>query len=566
MQLIIGHTTDKSSWIWVRGDRRNRLLRVELEALDCTESGRAKPAKKVKPIMVKVASKNDYTAVARFDSGFQHSKSYELQPSTSYKVVLQSVRGSQKVEGQLRTFPKQGATASFRFLHGSCNLPTARLTALGSTAIGLLGSAATKNALQLPISEWKKNHVPWYVRWLRWPGVRRGALGVLAWLSGLPKLVMVLTRFEQPNLQLLPSPFKPVLASCTTPVGATSPPAFMIHCGDQIYFDVDFPERRGSKHDYRRNYRQAWFEDECMKKLLRKLPHYMILDDHEIVDGFGTEPDSRAKRSESALCAYDEYVSARQPSPPDDCENPDDRKRRYYTFDHGNTSFFVLDTRTERSAESMEMIGDRQLKALELWLRKPHGLKFIVSSVPFVAELRPPGLDANGERREDERADKWSGDAWTSQRKDIIAKIYEHGVERLVFLVGDMHCAYHAKMQIGEPRRRLTVHELAGGPINQVLFARRDQFYDRYCGTFEDERGEVLPWTSTLEAFHGSSPSVLDVSVTPKSKNAPPAINWTALRTHPAPDRSVSPNLGKPRDPHILCGRIRFQREPAEVA
>jgi len=608
MQFIIGHTTHNSSWIWVRGDRSNRLLSVELEALDCCEPVPTKPPIKVGPVTVQVDSERDYTGVASFDS--------VLKPNTPYKVVLSSAK-SESVEGQLRTFPESesesDAALPFHFLHGSCNVPVARLTALGSMAAGLLGFAATKKTLEVPFAEGDLEHFTGWKRALGWPGIGWLARGLV---KGMNKVVLgytYLTRFEQPE-PLLPSPFEHVLASAIYEEdadgwdndadgrdedGKKNPekapclrPAFMIHCGDQIYYDLDFPQRTGGEHDYRRSYRQAWFSDEQAAKLLRSFPQYMILDDHEIVDGFGTDlkpRDAEKKLREPALRAYDEYVGSRQPRPKRP-KRPDRPDPLDYTFEHGNTGFFVLNTRTERSARYRQMISDEQLEEFVKWLRKPQALKFVVSSVPFVAELRPPGLDRNGERRGDERADKWSGYAWQAQRERIIRAIYEREVQqgevqegevkRLVFLVGDMHCTYHARMQIGDPRRRVTVHELAGGPVNQLQFATRDDFYARYTGSFkvarekpsddasiENSTYEELPWTSTMEAFHGAAPSVLKVSVSPQSSSAPLEIRWTALRTHPAPsERDIQRNFATPLDPHDLCGRIRFHRKPNEDA
>lgn len=555
MQLVVGHTTHDSSWIWVRGDRNDRRLQVELKALDCPERDRDEHADEVE-----VEANRDYTGVVRFDS--------VLKPCRPYKVTVRSAETREVIVGQLRTFPEPPDAQPFHFLHGSCNLSTARLTALGSTAVALLGSAATGKALELPYSEWDVDHLPWYAQWLHWSWARASALRVSRFANRLPLAVTYLTRFEQEKPKLLPSPFQRILDNAVDNKDPMDRPAFMIHCGDQIYFDVDFPDRQGTQKDYRRNYRQAWFDDEGAAHLLRNLPHYMILDDHEVWDGFGNDPGGKGEElREAALAAYEEYVASRQ-------RQRDSSGSFHYTFEHGDTGFFVLDTRTQRSAAREQMIGEVQLPELEKWLtsndpKRPYGLRFVVSSVPFVAQLRPPGHNASGERRDDERADNWSGATWQAERERIIRTIYEHGVERVVFLVGDMHCTYHARMQIGEPRRRLTIHELAGGPINQVLFAKREQFYDRYSDSFKIEHeksdDEVVPWTSTLEAFHGAAPSVLEVSVKPQSENAPLEINWKALRTHGV--RTDDPNLPnlskpKPRDPHDLCGRIRFHRQP----
>lgn len=547
MHLIIGHTTYDSAWIWVRGDRNDRRLEVTLEALNPADDDKGPHCE-----LIEVDAKRDYTGIVRFDS--------KLKDSAVYKVLLRSCKTGDEVDGRLRTFPKPGVATSFNFLHGSCNLSTARLTALGSMAVGLLGSGAMRKALRLPFSEWEAHRIPRCLRFLTVPCLRPLALKGLRQLARLPAVVMALTRFEQPE-PMLPSPFEKIRERVVDPKSDHVRPAFMMHCGDQIYFDLDFPPRRGKLNDFRRNYRQAWFEDESMKTLLTEMPHYMILDDHEVSDGFGmgTKVDSLR---EPALAAYDEYVGARQP-------RSSHSDGFYYTFAHGNAGFFVLDTRTERSVERAQMIGERQEKELNRWLAsKDHPLKFIVSSVPFVAQLRPSVLGQGGERLVNEQVDKWSGDAWKKQRGRIIAAMYANRIERLVFLVGDMHCTYHARMQIGDARRRFTVHELAGGPINQLQFGKRRQFYARYSGDFVDQKSQAkLPWTSTLEAFHGAAPTVLEVSVR-QQKDASLEVIWKALSTHrDRPRRQRSPISRHERaEPHDLSGRIRFPRKTIEVA
>jgi len=564
VQLIVGHTTNDSAWIWVRGDPNHRRLTLVVEAIQDAEGRQpAPPAERE----LEVDPAHDYIAVVRFES---------LAPNTRYAVRLTSA-GREVVSGQLRTFPELGTAVSFRFLHGSCNLPVARLTALGSMAAALLGSAATDRALELPFSDWDLEHLTGFKRVLRWPGVRAAARGLIKALNKVVLWYAFRTRFEQPK-PLLPSPFARLSATAHLENDSGPRHAFMIHCGDQIYYDLDFPQREGSTKDYARSYRQAWFNDAHAARFLRSLPQYMTLDDHEIVDGFGTNPEPSASEIEPAVRAYEHYVSSRQPA-------RDPAGGFYYTFEYGDAGFFVLDTRTKRSAEERRMLSESQLVALERWLSgeephdKPYELKFIVSSVPFVAQLRPPGLDRNRDRRGDGRADKWSGAAWRSQRDRIISAIYENNVNHLVFLVGDMHCTYHARMLIGDPRRRVTVHELAGGPLNQLQFAKRDDFYARYTGTSERSSGTnhsdestnqskrpPLSWTSTLEAFNGASPSVLDISVRPQSSSAPTEIRWTAVRTHAAPvERDVRGHLSKPQALHDLCGRIRFHRQPMEL-
>jgi phosphodiesterase/alkaline phosphatase D-like protein len=282
----------------------------------------------------------------------------------------------------------------------------------------------------------------------------------------------------------------------------------------------------------------------------------MILDDHEIIDGFGNNAREDEQRFLGpALDAYDEYVSSRQPQPPPADPLEPHARHKGYSFEYGDAGFFVLDTRTKRSVDKGLLIQREQEEELLRWIEgKPpyrdYALRFVVSSVPFVAETRPPSGD---DRNPYSKQDKWSGDPWRGQRARIIRAIHEHLSGGLVFLVGDMHCSYHATMQIGDPEKRTTIHELAGGPINQLRFARRSDFFDQYHGecdgneeSKENERAP-LPWTSTMQAFHGAAASVLRVGVDPEALE----VTWEVVRLSVPKDESARPRP--------LSGLIRFQ-------
>src|SRR5688572_31649756 len=61
---------------------------------------------------------------------------------------------------------------------------------------------------------------------------------------------------------------------------------FMLHCGDQIYYDMPIPDTSPTIDQYRDKYLDAWGDCEPAAQLLTLLPNYMILDDHEIFDDF----------------------------------------------------------------------------------------------------------------------------------------------------------------------------------------------------------------------------------------------------------------------------------------
>jgi hypothetical protein len=324
-------------------------------------------------------------------------------------------------------------------------------------------------------------------------------------------------------------------------------PAFTIHAGDQIHYDFPKAACEPRLDSYRDTYREGWFEDRFQRFFFARGSHYMTMDDHEIVDGFasdlvlpessrsaaGSPPQPEPKRFKAASYlaarpAYQQYVHSR---------HRDDSL--YYRFCHGAARFFVMYTRTcRRRDSSSQMIDADQMKAFKEWLKSdPKGLKFVVSSVPFVAEVVRPRQTTPGDSRE---KDKWCGWPFRWQRDEIIDFIEDARIERVVFLVGDMHCAYHASMTIGNRHRctRRTVHELAGGPINQLEFWREAQFASVANLT---TRASGVPYQVRMHQFHGNPSAVMHIEVTsvpdPRDPDTQvPEIIWRVIRTMTDPE------------------------------
>ena len=394
------------------------------------------------------------------------------------------------------------------------------------------------------------------------------------------------------------------------------PPSFFIHAGDQIYFDFPTPSRKPNRSEYRLAYREAWFEDDALRHVLAHWPHYMTLDDHEIADQFARDfkpPNDEFTANQylqEASVAYRDYARALGPlrekgQPMPKC-GP-----FWYTFDKRRARFFVLDTRTRRHMECGEIIDREQMTALLTWMVKHNDdLKFVVSSVPFVAEVNERTSDAKsdwfkdkasptessaaqGKRpSEDPRSaarnseqDKWSARPFRRQRDEIIEHIAANQIEHLVFLTGDMHCCYHATMRIGNDLKKyesITVHELSGGPVNQLQLARADEF-DRRCikRTAGSAKHEAVDYEVTLERFHGEVSAVLHVKVEHKRRlqvfdkavDVVPEVEWSVIRTltDPGPtgwlegkpgQRSLDlPVSEPPIGESVMAGRISFVKK-----
>jgi phosphodiesterase/alkaline phosphatase D-like protein len=183
------------------------------------------------------------------------------------------------------------------------------------------------------------------------------------------------------------------------------------------------------------------------------LPHYMILDDHEIFDDFFNGKSLLGRPSDPirdfAKTAYFEYQHSHNPQ----TFSPD----LYYSFEWAGAAFFVLDVRTERHMGAhATIISSQQMDRLKQWLvANREAVKFIATSVPFVGEPR------TGD-------DKWNGSQFRAQRDELIGFIASERIGRVVFLTGDMHCSYHSTMTIDHADGPLVLHELMSSPLNQV--------------------------------------------------------------------------------------------------
>ena len=390
------------------------------------------------------------------------------------------------------------------------------------------------------------------------------------------------------------------LVECCKPDWGYDKPAFTIHAGDQIYYDVPNVKRVPEVEGYWSAYREAWFEDRYQRSFLARGSHYMTLDDHEIVDQFSRDRPKPEKEDvpkdwvqddfsadayhDSAMKAYDDYVQSRHPRtiPPDHhVEEDAPETPRWFMFSHGKAEFFVMDTRTERRRhKDSEMIGDDQMRAFEAWLTEPKhrtALKFVVSSVPFVAEIEGGEGGANGADRND---DKWCGAPFRRQRDHIIDLIHEKKIDHLVFLVGDMHCAYHASMTIGKGKRwqRRRVHELAGGPISQLDYGRRHRFA---TVVRKKTRADEVPYDIRLHQFHGGANAIMHISVGATEdqliETMVPEVSWHVIRTLTDPDpkwvrgdeqngNAQSPAELRLEDRPPISGRIVFRPLRKEAA
>ncbi|KQT08909.1 alkaline phosphatase D family protein [Ramlibacter sp. Leaf400] len=279
--------------------------------------------------------------------------------------------------------------------------------------------------------------LPWWNRWLgrlaadvpvsllasscRWPG----------------------TPFERKAADALATRMLEHVEDQTRPVDA------LVLLGDQIYADAtaNVAETTEKAERGQDRYRAAW-EGEATGLLMRHLPTWLVVDDHEFgdnVDGAGG-PDF-ANGFEAAMAWQWRWRKGQQgPALP----APGQAVRGFwYEFAIGGLPAFAADTRSEREPRSgvnwrqARLMGRDQLEAIKDWLRRHRTTpKFLCSGsvlgLPERRVLESPSLARH--------ADDWTGYPATWQ--ELARFIAAEGIRNLVFLSGDYHLSAVAELEI----------------------------------------------------------------------------------------------------------------------
>jgi alkaline phosphatase D len=228
--------------------------------------------------------------------------------------------------------------------------------------------------------------------------------------------------------------------------------------GDQVYADLLnrlVPIGRADTfEEFQERYHTA-YGSSSMRELLRQLPTYMILDDHEIEDNWTQDRVAKQVGRELFLHAVRAYLSYQWSHGPRTWLG-----RLYYTFACDGYPFFVLDTRTQRYVDDIEddlddnhLLGrpsldpsePSQLDRLLAWLSEQQETlgptpKFIVSASVFV----PNSVASTKSDEHKVRDDSWP--AFPETRRALLRHIVTKKIQNVVFLSGDIHCSNVAEI------------------------------------------------------------------------------------------------------------------------
>ena len=291
---------------------------------------------------------------------------------------------------------------------------------------------------------------------------------------------------------------------------------------------------------YRDVYRGYW-GFESVQRVFERFPTYMIWDDHEIGDGWGShyfDPDDRfngvrkmlpdyedrglafdegrelmQRMFRAAKRTYIEYQHSHNPvTAPDTFD---------YTFRRGGCAFYVLDGRGQRDVErddDYHILGREQFNRFRKWAdnltKEDTPFVFIVSAVPV---LHTRSALVNADRKleiaglGDDLRDSWEHELHDVERGELLKILFglaKKGI-RVSILSGDVHVSAVFSMEDKEGNR---IYQLTSSAITFNI--TRPQSWILSLGAADDGETEEGYFFRRLALYADSSYAL--ISVDPK--------------------------------------------------
>lgn len=395
---IVGHTTDTTANIWIRGSDEDGNRTIGVAALFLSGVYQPQHSK-----YFRLKREYDRTGVVIFVN-LKPNSNYEVKTGT---LILETLTPDEVLDDKQIFDQLPPADGWLKQLEGLPEEATARFSTFSDT---------------------NQNKISFVFGSCRYPG--------LLWLKKKADKI-----------------FGSIFERIVKPQAGNEVPKFFLMVGDQIYADT-LPKDLGfsvadTEEEFRERYSSA-FGAPNTRALLSHITTYMILDDHEIEDNWvmGRLHKSPEKRLLFNM-AIKSYLSYQWVHGPKNFGNS-----LYYSFESEGFPFFVIDGRTQRIRDDNDedltdnhMLGrpgkgnyKGQIDYLCDWLiDKQKSLgdrpKFIVSASVFV----PNEVTTTKGDVQKSKDDSWA--AFPNTRKQLLQTIIDNNIKNVVFLSGDIHCS-----------------------------------------------------------------------------------------------------------------------------
>jgi len=253
--------------------------------------------------------------------------------------------------------------------------------------------------------------------------------------------------------------------------GVDARPQCLLLVGDQIYVDgtAGLFDPTSQFDRYVRPY-EILFRMDAARDVLRRLPSFMMLDDHEIIDNW--EPKVDDKRPDPAmLSGRSSYMKfERRHGPELHPPVADSRHPLWYPFRVNGFPLFMTDTRTERTwrtaagIASSRIMSDGQRDTLCSWLQnQPREVPKVIAS-PAILLPRHARAIQRGNAASALRSDSWDG--FPTTLREVLACIAECRIPNVVFVSGDEHLSCVARVEIeAKGYETIVVHSVHSSPL-----------------------------------------------------------------------------------------------------
>ncbi len=223
---------------------------------------------------------------------------------------------------------------------------------------------------------------------------------------------------------------------------------------------------------YHDRYRHFWHVPE-FQAIHADIPTYIILDDHDIVDNWGSDPAHLEPQWQSlglgARHAYYDYQASRVM--PRGASLPEDF---HFSFRYGPVAVFVMDIRSNRRAgPDGHLYSEQQHANLLRFLDETADLHTIVIGLS-VPVIHLPNLLARLVSKlpatSEDFSDRWSSGPMVRDRDRFIKDLHRHQQshpgQRIIFVSGDIHigCVQELRWKDGTP----PVYQAISSPLTHT--------------------------------------------------------------------------------------------------
>jgi alkaline phosphatase D len=291
---------------------------------------------------------------------------------------------------------------------------------------------------------------------------------------------------------------------------------FLVGGGDQVYVDstktdiwkflkrnksellkLSKPELKKTMISYYQDVYRGYWGFSNLRKVQRSIPNYMIWDDHEIMDGWGSrtrnelsdeldtwyEWENKRKNLsladgmfEAAKTVYIQYQHSHNPTTAKNIfdYSVSQKHGEFYFLDMRGTREYDLERLAKRDGKKSRdrILGKAQLTRFKAWVKAipiTAKIAYVVSPVPVVHWTGFAVNTGDVLGAKDDFRDEWDHETNHLERDKVLNMLFKFSHDKnipVIFLSGDVHMSAAFKI-FNKKYRRAKVFQITSSPITR---------------------------------------------------------------------------------------------------